>query len=111
MQDLLAYTAEIAKTSRSLTQKPNASDEDVLVWAHMTLCEEVGELSAEIRKRLKLSFNAKKCAAFQEEDMQLESIDVLICTLLLMHQIGLDSADVTDDLIYKKIGRNRERGY
>ncbi|MFN7160817.1 MAG: hypothetical protein ACK4NC_04390 [Candidatus Gracilibacteria bacterium] len=107
-QTLLQYTKDIHDRERDKLIKKDVTDTELVLSDLASLIEEVGELGGEVRKQLKLSFNQKKVDAAELEDVYLEGIDVLICTLLLLRKFPADSLD---EFIIKKIGKNDARGY
>ena len=108
LRDLLSYVREIAARSPELTVKDAPTECELLLGYLATLTEEVGELSHELRTSLQMSFSEKKVAAFDKENLFLEATDVLLVILLLMERLGVENLD---EWVYKKIGKNRERGY
>ena len=67
------------------------------------MVEETGEVSAELRKKLQLSFNPNKVDSFQDVDLQEELVDILITWYLLCKSLDIDSLD---EAVVKKIDKN-----
>lgn len=107
-QVLLEYTNGIDVRERDKLIKKNVTETELRLGSLAALFEEVGELGSEVRKQEKMCFNQKKVDAAELEDVYLEGIDVLICTLLLLRKFPTDSLD---EFIMKKIGKNDARGY
>jgi NTP pyrophosphatase (non-canonical NTP hydrolase) len=105
---LMEYIEEIHHLTPSLTVKKPLSQTEHILSALSCLTEEVGELSAEIRKQTKCSFSQKKVDAFSPEDLKDEACDVLITLLLLLKSLDID--DLWQAL-ERKVQKNKDRGY
>lgn len=105
---LFAYIEDIQSREKDLLVKKDATEAERRIGALMTLTEEVGELAAEVRKQEKISFNQKKVDAANPQDLYLEAMDVLICTLLLLKKYHPGNLD---EYMLAKIGKNQARGY
>ena len=105
---LFEYLEYINTNFDNLTVKDNISEtEKILVWL-ACLTEEVWEVSSEVRKMTKMSFNQKKVDSFKKEDLEDEIIDVLITNLLLAKACWIENLD---EAITRKIKKNNDRGY
>lgn len=107
-QDLMLYIEHIHRETPNLTVKKPLSETEHILTALSCLTEEVGELSAEIRKLTKCSFSQKKVDAFSPDDLEDEACDVLITLFLLMRSAGIESLDAS---LKRKIDKNKDRGY
>lgn len=107
-QVLVQYTKDIDERERDKLIKKDVTETELRLGSLAALLEEVGELGSEVRKQEKMCFNQKKIDAAKLEDVYLEAVDVLICTLLLLRKFPVDSLD---EFIMKKIGKNDARGY
>lgn len=105
---LQVYISEINSKAKSLTTKENPTDDDIILWNLACLVEEVWELSAEVRKKLKLSFSKKKVEAYTHQDLEDEVVDVLITLSLLLKSLWIENLD---QAVVRKIWKNDERGY
>lgn len=105
---LMQYIDDIATKMKPLTVKQDVTDTEMILGSLACLQEETGELAAEIRKHLKMSFSQKKVDAFSFDDLTQEWVDVLIVLLLTLKACG-----VTDlsEAIQQKIAKNDQRGY
>lgn len=108
LDELFAYVEDIHSREKDLLVKSDATDAEIRMGSMMALAEECGELASEVRKQEKMTFNQKKVEAAQKEDVYLEAMDVLICTLLLLKKYHPGNLD---EYIHAKIGKNKARGY
>ncbi len=60
LQYLSEYLEHITQNSKQLMVKENPTDEELILGNLSCLIEEVGEVSNEIKKLTKISFNKKK---------------------------------------------------
>ena len=102
------YIKDISHKAKSLTIKDNVSDDEIILANLACLTEETWELASEVRKHFKMSFSKKKVAAYTQEDLEDEAIDVLITLWLLLESIWIENLD---DAILRKIWKNNDRWY
>lgn len=105
---LLNYLDDIHTRTPSLTVKTDLTETEMISSNLLSLVEEVGEVTAEVRKLTRLSFNQKKCDAFDQKNLEDEIVDVLITTILLSKRVGISSLDKA---IQRKIEKNQARWY
>lgn len=105
---LKKYIADIFSKSKELTVKEWVSDDEMILGNLACLIEEVGELSAEVRKKLKMSFSKKKVDTFNIRNLEDEAIDVFITLWLLLESLWVDDLD---EAITRKIKKNDDRWY
>lgn len=105
---LIDYVHDIFPKSKQLTVKNNVTDDEIVLSNLACLIEEVWELSAEVRKKLKVSFSAKKVSTFEKENLEDEAVDCLITLLLLLESVWVKELD---QAIHRKIKTNDNRGY
>lgn len=67
--------------------KKDVTQTELILNALSCLVEETGELSSDIRKLTKLSFNQNKCDAFDPKNLEEECADVLITLLLVVKSL------------------------
>ena len=108
LEEFLQYIEYVYQNYDSLTIKENLSDEEKIIANLACLIEEVWEVSSELRKYTKLSFNKNKVDNFKKEDLEDEFVDVLITTFSLMKSVGIINMD---NAIKRKIATNNVRGY
>jgi NTP pyrophosphatase (non-canonical NTP hydrolase) len=108
LSHLLSYVARISARTPDLLLKKSVTNTELVMNCLACLTEEVGEVSAEVRKSTRLSFSRKKCDAFEKSHLEDEIVDVLITTLLLAKSAGIDSLD---EAVRRKIRANEDRGY
>lgn len=105
---LFAYVDGIHSREKELLVKKDITDSEMRMGALLALAEEFGELASEIRKQEKMMFSQKKVDAADRDDVYLEAMDVLICTLLLLKKYHPGNLD---EYLLAKIGKNQARGY
>ncbi len=105
---LFEYLKNIYSNYDKLTVKETLTNEEKIIANLTCLVEEVGEVSAEVRKMTKLSFNQKKVDSFKKEDLEDEIVDVLITALLLSKSCWINDLN---DAIKRKVKKNNDRGY
>ena len=108
LKEFFKYLDYINLNYEKLTIKNNLSQEEKIMANLACLTEEVWEVSTEVRKMTKLSFNQKKIDSFKKEDLEDEIIDVLITNLLLAKACWIENID---EAISRKIKKNNDRGY
>lgn len=108
LNNFFEYLDYISKNTEKLVVKENLTKEEWILQNLACLTEEVWELSAEIRKLTKMSFNKTKCDNFKFEDLEEEVIDVLTTTFLIAKSVWIDNLD---EVIKRKIKKNNDRGY
>jgi len=108
LKDFFKYLGYIDSNYEKLTIKNNPSKEEKIMAIFACLSEEVWEVSSEIKKMTKMSFNQKKIDSFKKEDLENEIIDVLITNLLLAKACWIENLD---EAIVRKIKKNNDRGY
>ena len=102
------YINYISENIRGLTIKENLTKEEIILENLACLIEEVWEVSAEIRKLTKLSFNKTKVESFNFNDLEEEIVDVLTTIFTLAKSVWVDNLD---EAISRKIKKNNDRGY
>lgn len=108
LNHLLTYINHIDENYEKLTIKKPLSKEEHILACLSCLIEETWETSAEIRKKLKLSFNQKKVDNFKNTDLEDELVDIFITFLLLCKSLDIKNLD---EAIFRKIWKNNDRGY
>ncbi len=107
-EQLVNYIDLIDQQYDDLSIRKNLNQTEKILATLSCYMEETWELSAEIRKSLKLSFSQKKVDAFQREDLEDEIFDNLFMILLLSKTLGINDLDT---LIERKIQKNKDRWY
>jgi len=108
LEQLFNYLEDIDSNYEKLTVKKDISKTDKIFSNLSCLIEEVWEVSSEVRKLTKMSFNQKKVDSFDKKNLEDELIDVLITNLLLAKAVWITSLD---EAIKRKIKKNNDRWY
>lgn len=109
LQKLLDYAQEVVKHQGDLYVKKDMDYKELLPAALLSLQEEMGELTTEIRRETGLLFSKKKAMLADKHKILLEATDVLIVTLVIMDMVREGKS--LDEVIEEKIRGNHERGY
>ncbi len=102
------YVKNITHKSKELTIKDHPSNDEIILGNLACLLEECGEVSAELRKKLKMSFSKKKVENFTDEMLENELVDVLITWAILVKSLWIENLS---EAIQRKIWINNKRGY
>jgi len=108
LKDLFKYLDYIDSNFDNLIIKKDVTKTEKILENLWCLTEEVWEVSDEVRKLTKMSFNQKKVDSFKIEDLEDELVDVLITNLLLAKACWIKNLDKS---IKRKIKKNNDRWY
>lgn len=108
LDELFKYISSNIENMEKLTLKKDLTKEEWILQNLACIIEEVWELSAEVRKFTKMSFNKTKCDNFKFEDLEEEIADVLITTFALAKTVWIENLD---DIIKRKVKKNNDRWY
>ena len=108
LKEFFKYLDYIDSNFEKLIIKEDVTKTEKILENLWCLMEEVWEVSNEVRKMTKMSFNQKKVDSFKKEDLEDEIIDVLITNLLLAKACWIENLD---EAITRKIKKNNDRGY
>ena len=108
LKKMFEYLENIDNNYEKLIIKKDITETEKQLNILWSLTEEVWELSSDLRKSLKLSFNKNKVENFEFKNLEEEIIDVLLSTLFLAKAVWIKNLD---EAIIRKIKKNNDRGY
>lgn len=108
LEFLLKYLDFVDESFWKLIIKKDITETEKILENLWCLVEEVWEVSSEVRKMTKMTFNQKKADSFKIENLEDEIVDLLITTLLTAKACWIKDLNLA---IERKIKKNNDRWY